>query len=108
MTKSRIQKRLAFNRAAAKDQATDYAGTASPSLFEPMDWHTTLRAGFLGGARYEHEKLTADLVPLLQAMAECLTAVSTNGEGRGMGWTPAQHARITLEKLESWLAEGGK
>ena len=29
-------------------------------------------------------------------LAEALEVISNNGESRGMGWTPAQHARIAL------------
>lgn len=42
---------------------------------------------------------------VVKAMAEALGVVSTNGEGRGMGWTPAQHARLAIEAYEQAVRE---
>lgn len=50
----------------------------------------------------------SELKPLLDALIECvegLIVVSNNGDNRGMGWTPAQHARITLANLERVVKE---
>ena len=38
--------------------------------------------------------------PKVMALVEALKVVAVNGEGRGMGWTPAQHARQALAEFE--------
>lgn len=39
------------------------------------------------------------LLSSLKEAVEALKVISTNGENRGMGWTPAQHAVIEIAKL---------
>ena len=36
----------------------------------------------------------------LMIAVEALEVIASNGEGRGMGWTPAQHARQALDTYE--------
>ena len=48
----------------------------------------------------ERNLILKDHLFALQAQVDTLTAalevIASNGEGRGMGWTPAQHARQAL------------
>lgn len=56
------------------------------------------------GMKKESARLSP-LLELLPEMVEALEAISTNGENRNMGWTPAQHARQTLAKIKEAVGE---
>lgn len=62
-------------------------------------WNYMYSDGYTAGAIGESRRLA----PLHKAMLdeidilrEALEIISKNGADRGMGWTPAQHARIAL------------
>lgn len=44
--------------------------------------------------------------PAVTELIKTLETIASNGEGRGMGWTPAQNAREALAEFEK--AKGGK
>lgn len=47
----------------------------------------------------QHKEERDQLLSSLKEAVEALKVISTNGENRGMGWTPAQHAVIEIAKL---------
>lgn len=44
----------------------------------------------------------------IKILFEALEVIASNGEGKGMGWTPAQHARIALGKWQFERMTGKK
>lgn len=53
------------------------------------------------------EEMSNTYIPaeVVQKLVDALKVVKSNGEGRGMGWTPAQHARLTIAEFIEWLEE---
>lgn len=54
---------------------------------------------FVEGAQWMHD----EIMPVVEELLTSLKVISTNGAGRGMGWTPAQQARISLAKTKEKL-----
>lgn len=60
------------------------------------------------GEHAENARLRPLLTALIEdreALRDALACVASNGDGRGMGWTAAQHSRIALAASDARLRE---